>query len=214
MRRLPLVFLIAVLGSSSAWAFFDDKEARRQIADLQINAEARFDQQARAQLELSAQIQRQAEEIARLRGQIETLTHELEQSRKRQQDFYLDLDSRLRKLEPQQVADSAAATDRLPGRKRLSQVIRPRKRRPTMLRWNCSRLASTRSRQPLLPVLSINIRPDRWRRMPSTGWAMPGMPAQLHQGDRGAKPDRHALSGQRQGARRPAVDCHLSAGAG
>lgn len=117
MRRLPLVFLIAVLGSSSAWAFFDDKEARRQIADLQINAEARFDQQARAQLELSAQIQRQAEEIARLRGQIETLTHELEQSRKRQQDFYLDLDSRLRKLEPQQVADSAAATDPAAGPK-------------------------------------------------------------------------------------------------
>lgn len=109
MRRLPLVFLIALLGSSSAWALFDDNEARRQISDLQIKTEARFDQQARAQLELSAQIQRQAEEIARLRGQIETLTHELEQSRKRQQDFYLDLDSRLRKLEPQQVVDSAVA---------------------------------------------------------------------------------------------------------
>jgi len=117
MRRLPLVFLIAVLGSSSAWAFFDDKEARRQISDLQIKTEARFDQQARAQLELSAQIQRQAEEIARLRGQIETLTYELEQSRKRQQDFYLDLDSRLRKLEPQQVTDSAAAADPAAGPK-------------------------------------------------------------------------------------------------
>lgn len=102
MRRLPLVCLIAALGSSVANAgVFDDDIARRQIADLQIKTEARFDQQARAQLELAAQIQRQLEEIARLRGQLETLNYETEQAKKRQQDFYLDLDSRLRKLEPQ-----------------------------------------------------------------------------------------------------------------
>jgi tol-pal system protein YbgF len=110
MRRLPLVFLIAALGSNLAHAgLFDDVEARRQINDLQIKTEARFDQQARAQLELAGQIQRQVEEIARLRGQVETLTHELELAKKRQQDFYLDLDSRLRKLEPQ--LDSNAAVD-------------------------------------------------------------------------------------------------------
>ncbi|WP_341743970.1 tol-pal system protein YbgF [Azonexus hydrophilus] len=111
MRRLPLVFLIACLGSGSAWAFFDDKEARRQIADQKIQTDARFDQQARAQLELSALIQRQAEEIARLRGQIETLNWELEQAKKRQQDFYLDLDSRLRRFEPQVAEQPAAAAD-------------------------------------------------------------------------------------------------------
>lgn len=111
MRRLPLVFLIACLGSGSAWAFFDDKEARRQIADQKVQTEARFDQQARAQLELSALIQRQAEEIARLRGQIETLSWELEQAKKRQQDFYLDLDSRLRRFEPQVAEQPAAAAD-------------------------------------------------------------------------------------------------------
>lgn len=99
MRRLPLVLLVVCLGSSSAWAFFDDKEARRQIADQKVQTDARFEQQARAQLDLSAQIQRQMEEIARLRGQIETLTWELEQSKKRQQDFYIDLDSRLRQVE-------------------------------------------------------------------------------------------------------------------
>ncbi|WP_306605063.1 tol-pal system protein YbgF [Azonexus sp.] len=108
MRRLPLVCLIAALGSSVAHAgVFDDDEARRKIADLQIKTEARFDQQARAQLELAGQIQRQLEEIARLRGQLETLTYETEQAKKRQQDFYLDLDSRLRKLEPQLNGDAA-----------------------------------------------------------------------------------------------------------
>lgn len=115
MRRLPLFLLIGCLGSGSAWAFFDDKEARRQIADQKIQADARFDQQARAQLELAAQIQRQAEEIARLRGQIETLNWELEQAKKRQQDFYLDLDSRLRKLETPAVEPTAASGEPAPG---------------------------------------------------------------------------------------------------
>ncbi|WP_374325199.1 tol-pal system protein YbgF [Azonexus sp.] len=107
MRRLPLLMLVGLLGSQPAWALFDDNEARRQIADLKIASEARFDQQARAQLELSAQIQRQAEEIARLRGQVETLSHELEQAKQRQQDFYLDLDSRLRRFEAAPTAASA-----------------------------------------------------------------------------------------------------------
>jgi tol-pal system protein YbgF len=111
LRRLPLGFMIAALASAPAWALFDDKEARQWITDLKASSEARFDQQAKAQLDLATQIQRQAEEIARLRGQIETLTYELEQARKRQQDFYLDLDSRLRRLEPQTASAAAASED-------------------------------------------------------------------------------------------------------
>lgn len=100
MQRLRFVLLIASLGAVQAQAgVFDDEEARRQITDQRIKAEARFDQQAKAQLELASQIQRQAEEIARLRGQIETLTYDLETANKRQQDYYLDLDTRLRKFE-------------------------------------------------------------------------------------------------------------------
>lgn len=100
MRPVRVALLLAALGAAQAQAgVFDDDEARRQIADHRIKTEARFDQQAKAQLDLSTQIQRQAEEIARLRGQIETLTYELETAKKRQQDFYLDLDTRLRKFE-------------------------------------------------------------------------------------------------------------------
>ena len=109
MQPVRIALLLAALGSVSAQAgVFDDTEARRQVTDLSIRTEARFDQQARGQLELSGQIQRQAEEIARLRGQIETLNYELETAKKRQQDFYLDLDTRLRKLEPQ-IGGNAAA---------------------------------------------------------------------------------------------------------
>lgn len=108
MRRLPLTFLIAAAFATSASAgVFDDDEARRQIADLKIRMEARFDQQARANLELSGENQRLKEDISQLRGQIETLQHRLEVGDKRVQDFYLDLDSRLRKLET--PAEGAAA---------------------------------------------------------------------------------------------------------
>lgn len=114
MTLVRIALLIAALGATQARAgMFDDDEARRQIIDQRIKAEARFDQQAKAQLDLAGQIQRQAEEIARLRGQIETLNYELETAKKRQQDFYLDLDTRLRKFEtaaaPAATADGAPA---------------------------------------------------------------------------------------------------------
>lgn len=110
MRSARIALLISVLGISQAQAgVFDDEEARRQVTDLRIKSEARFDQQAKAQLDLASQIQRQAEEIARLRGQIETLNYELDTAKKRQQDFYLDLDTRLRKFES--AANGAAAAD-------------------------------------------------------------------------------------------------------
>lgn len=109
MRRLRLVLLIASLGATQAQAgIFDDEEARRQLTDFRTKTEARFDQQAKAQLELSAQIQRQADEIARLRGLLETLGYKQEVGDKRTQDFYLDLDSRLRKFETPVAAASTA----------------------------------------------------------------------------------------------------------
>lgn len=110
MRPLRIALLLAGLGAASAHAgIFDDDEARRQIVDQRVKAEARFDQQAKAQLDLANQIQHQAEEIARLRGQIETLNYELDTAKKRQQDFYLDLDSRLRKFETQAAAPAPEA---------------------------------------------------------------------------------------------------------
>jgi tol-pal system protein YbgF len=117
MRRLRVaVLLLAALGVTHARAgLFDDEEARRQIADLRVKSEARFDQQARAQLELQALIQRQVDEIARLRGQVETLSYELDTAKKRQQDFYLDLDSRLRKFEaPTAASDPAPSATAAP----------------------------------------------------------------------------------------------------
>jgi tol-pal system protein YbgF len=117
MHPVRIALLIASLGAIQAQAgVFDDDEARRQVSDLRIKTEARFDQQAKAQLDLSSQIQRQAEEIARLRGQIETLSYELETAKKRQQDFYLDLDTRLRKFETPASASAGDAGGTAPAK--------------------------------------------------------------------------------------------------
>lgn len=107
LRPAILALLLATLGAQQAHAgLFDDDEARRQVSDLTIKTNERLDTMARAQIELSNQIQGLREENARLRGQIETLTYELDSAKKRQQDFYVDLDGRLRKFE----APSAAET--------------------------------------------------------------------------------------------------------
>ncbi|MBS1226823.1 MAG: tol-pal system protein YbgF [Proteobacteria bacterium] len=97
-----LALLLAVVGAQPVRAgMFDDEEARRQIKDLSIQTSERIDTLSKAQFDLVNQIQALREESARLRGQIETLTYELEAAKKRQQDFYIDLDGRLRKQEPQ-----------------------------------------------------------------------------------------------------------------
>jgi tol-pal system protein YbgF len=115
-RSLSAVLLCALLTAPAAQAgLFDDAEARQQITDLKKEYEQKLDTQAKAQLELATQIMGLREELARLRGMIETLHYESEQSKKRQQDFYLDLDNRLRNLEasvgasrPESSGDPAA----------------------------------------------------------------------------------------------------------
>ena len=91
-------------------ALFGDDEARKGVQDLQTQRaadakriealESRIENQTRVQVDLSSQIEQLRSDIARLRGQIEVLTNDLENAQKRQKDFYVDLDGRLRKLEP------------------------------------------------------------------------------------------------------------------
>ena len=110
VRRLALALAaLGTLASSQAWALFDDDEARRQIKELRTQTGERLDTQSRAQLDLANQIESLKGEVARLRGQVESLTYELETAKKRQQDFYVDLDERLRKIEPASSASAPGA---------------------------------------------------------------------------------------------------------
>jgi tol-pal system protein YbgF len=92
-------------------ALFDDDEARKRIAatnqrldQIQQQLDGRItalEQQLKSQglVELFNQVEQLKSDMSRLRGQIEVLTYEQEQQQKRQKDLYVDLDTRLRKLE-------------------------------------------------------------------------------------------------------------------
>ena len=111
-HRVCLAGLALCVGAQSAQAaLFDDEEARRRIEAtnqritlMQRQIEDRLtliEQQTKGQglADLATQIQLLQGDIARLRGQIEVITYELEQGQKRQRDLYVDLDTRLRKIE-------------------------------------------------------------------------------------------------------------------
>jgi len=91
------VFLLA--SPAARAGLFDDSGARQQISTLKQESEEKFDTLSKAQLDLSTQMMTLREEISRLYGEIETLRYENEQLKKRQQDLYLDLDSRISRFE-------------------------------------------------------------------------------------------------------------------
>jgi tol-pal system protein YbgF len=103
---------------------FDDDEARKALLDLRAKVEAiRIEMSARidtksdksSTLDLVTQNENTLQEIAKLRGQIEVLSNELSNAQKRQKDFYVDLDARLRKLEPREVTVDGKAAQVDPG---------------------------------------------------------------------------------------------------
>jgi tol-pal system protein YbgF len=106
------VLAIALLPSIALAGLFDDDEARRAILDMRAKIDAvsaqldvKLDTKTdkSSALELSNQNELLRAEIAKLRGQVEVLTNDLSNTQRRQQDFYVDLDNRLRKLEPKRV---------------------------------------------------------------------------------------------------------------
>jgi len=123
--RLRLVVAVFTAGMIAAPAFaqglFDDAEARRRVEVLRQQIEAnqraldeRFSRIESAAtdrgaiLELSGQINAMRDELARMRGQVEVLAHQAELAEKRQKDLYLDIDTRLRRLEQAQEAGASA----------------------------------------------------------------------------------------------------------
>lgn len=100
IAALMAAFSCASLSAHAA--LFGDDEARRAILDVRAKVESKADNSAL--LELSSQNDQLRQEIARLNGQIEVLSNEVANIQQRQKDFYVDLDNRLRKLEPQVVA--------------------------------------------------------------------------------------------------------------
>lgn len=112
MRQVAWALVAAWLVALPARAaLFDDDEARRRIEatnqrlnQVQRQLEERMtalEGQLKSQglVELFSQLEQIKADLSRLRGQIEVLIYEQDQQQKRQRDLYIDLDSRLRKIE-------------------------------------------------------------------------------------------------------------------
>jgi tol-pal system protein YbgF len=131
MRRAAAAVL-ALLAAAPALAqgLFDDNEARRRVEALrqQVSENQRLVDERLAKiegavgqvtdrsavLELASQIEALRNDISRMRGQLEVATHQVEMADKRQKDLYLDIDTRLRKLEQAQEQAAAAAAAQPP----------------------------------------------------------------------------------------------------
>lgn len=107
-------FCSLVVMSSPAHALFEDDEARRAILELRKEVRERDDQRnkeagqkietvSRAQLDVNTQLDNLRQEVSRLRGQIEVLTRDLSDVQRRQKDTYAEIDTRVKKVEPQAV---------------------------------------------------------------------------------------------------------------
>jgi len=118
-RRLVATLAVAAFAHTASAALFDDDEARKRIAETnqrlaQVQKQledriAAIETRTAGIVEVSREIELFKADMAKLRGQIEVLVHELAEAQKRQRDLYVDLDSRLRRIESAQAAAPAAA---------------------------------------------------------------------------------------------------------
>lgn len=116
----PLIAALLALNLSSAWALFEDNEARQAILDLRARIERldidfanrlraleakvnQMQQQAGGQLALQQEIEGLRAEVAALRGQLEEQSNELAITQRKQRSQFESVDSRIRLVEPVQV---------------------------------------------------------------------------------------------------------------
>jgi tol-pal system protein YbgF len=115
MRRLATAALLSLscLALPVRAGLFDDDEARKRIDQLRTEVtelNRRAETVSRNQLDFANQAEALRAEVARLRGDIEVIRYELDAAQKRQKDFYIDLDTRLRKFEQPPAEAKTAET--------------------------------------------------------------------------------------------------------
>lgn len=108
----------ALPNGANAALFGDDDKLNALRAQVDANQKALEDRLAKLEastadrgaiLDLAGQLDQLRSDLARLRGQVEVLTNQIDTAQKRQKDLYLDIDTRLRKLEQAQQTTAATA---------------------------------------------------------------------------------------------------------
>jgi len=113
MLSLRVLMLLGLCFAVPAKAgILEDDEARKQIRQLEtrlLKLEDAAKQQSKSMLDLQGQIDALNSEIRKMRGQNEEISHGLQDAEKRQKDFYVDLDTRVRHFESAETAAKEAA---------------------------------------------------------------------------------------------------------
>jgi tol-pal system protein YbgF len=112
LKQRALLLLSLCFAIPAQAGLLEDDEARQQIQKLEtrvLKLEDAVKQQTKSMLDLQGQIEAQNTEIRKLRGQNEETAHGLQDAEKRQKDFYVDLDTRLRHFESAEEAAKEAA---------------------------------------------------------------------------------------------------------
>jgi tol-pal system protein YbgF len=119
--------LVAPHGANAA-LFGDDDKVNALRAQVDANQKALEERLSKLEasaadrsaiLDLAGQLDQLRSDLARLRGQVEVLTNQIDTAQKRQKDLYLDIDTRLRKLEQ---AQQTAATSAQPATGEAAQA--------------------------------------------------------------------------------------------
>jgi len=104
----------ALVAGPAHAGIFDDDQARQAILDLRAKTDNLTSQLAAAQrtlLDQQGRIDQLNQQITTVRGQNEDLANQVATLQKQQKDYYTDLDTRLKKFEPQtQTIDGVQGT--------------------------------------------------------------------------------------------------------
>ena len=107
--RIWIFVCLWIVSSHAAAGLFADEDARKQLQQQEARiikleqalaaADQDKEQHVRSLLDLQMQLEALNGELRKLRGQNEELVHSLQEAEKRQKDFYIDLDARIRHFE-------------------------------------------------------------------------------------------------------------------
>ncbi|MDO8351290.1 MAG: tol-pal system protein YbgF [Gallionella sp.] len=114
LKLRVLTFLGLCFAVPAQAGLFSDDDARKQIQQVEarvLNLEEQDKQQTKSIFDLQGQIDVLNGELRKLRGQNEELAHGLQEAEKREKDFYVDLDARLRHFEAIEAAAAAKPVD-------------------------------------------------------------------------------------------------------
>lgn len=112
MLKSRVLILLGLCCASAAQAgLFSDDDARKSIQEVEarvLKLEEQNKQQTQSIFDLQGQIETLNGTIRQLRGQNEETSHGLQDAEKREKDFYVDLDTRVRHFESLEAAAKAA----------------------------------------------------------------------------------------------------------